>query len=221
MERSLRWFSVSNEIEYVDFGFTEDETSYPLNDGANRASLIGSFQTVFNEENSPYDENWDYDTTNGFLGDTSELEYRGVLAIDDGKVAGFSWGYRVDTDQVDPEEKFPEELSEIDQNVYDGQTFMIDEVGVLPNYRGEGVGTELEERMIDKMQEDQDIFRTMQRTQWSGENTAKLFLDGKMGFQAFLLGEDNGPVTQDVPFVGKEGGDERIYLWRETRGEQR
>lgn len=210
---------MSDDIEYVEFGFSEDETSYPLNDETNRASLIGTFQTVFNQENSPYDENWDYETTDGFLEDTSELDYKGVLAIDDGKVAGFSWGYRVDTDQVDPEEKYPEKLAEVEQDVYDGETFMIDEVGVLPNYRGDGIGTELEERMLDKMSDDEDISRAMQRTQWSGANTAKLFLDGKMGFQAFLLGEDNEPVTQDVPFVGKEGGDERIYLWKETQGE--
>ena len=108
----------------------------------------------------------------------------------------------------------------MDQNVYDGRTFMIDEVGVLPDYRGEGVGTELEEQMINKLNQDENISRAMQRTQWSEENTAKLFLDGKMDFEAFLLGEDNDPVTQEVPFVGKDGGDERIYLWRETRGEK-
>ncbi len=207
---------MSDEIEYVEFGFDEDETSYPLDDQANRASLIGTFQTVFNDENSPYDENWDYETTDDFLEDTSELDYRGVLAIDDGKVIGFTWGYRIDTDQVEPEEKFPEELSEVEQDLYDGETLMIDEVGVLPKYRGDKVGTNLEEKILEASEEDDELSRAMQRTQWSGENTAKLYLDGKMGFQAFLQGEENDPVTQEVPFVGKEGGDERIYLWRET-----
>jgi len=207
---------MSDDLEYVTFGFSEEETSYPLDNDLNRASLIGSFQTVFNEKNSPYDENWDYETTNGFLEDTSELDYCGVLALDEGKVAGFTWGYRVDTKNVDPDEKFPEELYELEQDVYDGETFMIDEVGVLPDYRGEGVATELQSRTLEETKNDDELNRAMQRTQWSEENTAKLFLDGKMGFQAFLLGEDNDPVTQEVPFVGTEGSDERIYLWRET-----
>jgi hypothetical protein len=56
----------------------------------------------------------------------------------------------------------------------------------------------------------------MQRTQWSEENSDKLRLDGKLGFEAFLEGEENNPVTQEVEFVGKPGTDKRIYLGKEV-----
>ncbi len=57
-----------DSIELVDFGYSPGETSYPIEENSvERASLIRSFQTVFTEENSPYDENWDYQTTNGSL----------------------------------------------------------------------------------------------------------------------------------------------------------
>ena len=97
---------------------------------------------------------------------------------------------------------------------------MIDEVGVLPEpYRGNGIGTQLEEGLLEKLDSREEISRAMQRTQWSGENTGKLWLDGKSGFEAFLYGEENDPVTQEVEFVGKEGGDERIYLWKDLESE--
>lgn len=208
-------------VDFVEFGYEDSETDYPLEvNSTERASLIGSFQTVFTDENSPYDENWDYETTNGFLDWTSGQDYEGILAVDDGKVVGFSWGYRVDPEEVDVDEKFPDELQELDQDIYDGETFMIDEVGVMPEYRGQGVATELESGLLEKIDEREDVSRVMQRTQWSGENTGKLYLDGKMGFQAFLIGEDNDPVTQEVEFVGKDGSDERIYLGQELEGEK-
>lgn len=206
---------MSRDIEYMDFGFAEYETGYPLEDSARRASLIGSFQTVFTDENSPYDENWDYETMDDFLEWTSEQDYEGTLAIEDGRVVGFSWGYRVDPETVDLG-KFPGELEDVEEEIFDGETFMIDEVGVLPGrYRGNGIGTEVESRTLEKAGERNDISRAMQRTQWSGENTGKLFLDGKLGFSGFLEGEENSPVTQDVDFVGKPGGDQRIYLGKE------
>jgi hypothetical protein len=55
----------------------------------------------------------------------------------------------------------------------------------------------------------------LQRTQWSGQNSGKLSLDGKLGFEALLEGEENNPVTQKVEFVGNSGSDERIYLTQE------
>lgn len=205
---------------YREFGFNPAETSYPLNDPSNRGSLIGSFQAIFTKENSPYDENWDYQTTDDFLEWTSDQDYEGLLAVEDGRVVGFAWGYRVDPESVDVDRKFPEELREVEPDVYDGETFMIDEVGVLPEpYRGNGIGTQLEEGLLEKLDSREEISRAMQRTQWSGENTGKLWLDGKSGFEAFLYGEENDPVTQEVEFVGKEGGDERIYLWKDLESE--
>lgn len=205
--------STGAEVDYVDFGFADWETDYPLNDPGNRASLIGAFETVFTKENSPYDENWDYETVDELLDWTSEQDYKGTLAISDGKVIGFSWGYRV-SDDIDIDEKFPKELKELETELYDGETFMIDEVGVMPGgYRGEGIGTQLEARTVRKAAEREDISRAMQRTQNSFRNLPKLALDYNLGFEPF---EKNGqPVFQDVKFVGKPGGDERIYLGQE------
>ena len=205
---------------YREFGFEPSETRYPLDDPSNRGSLIGSFQTVFNDENSPYDENWDYQTADDFLEWTSRQDYEGLLAVEDGRVVGFTWGYRIDPETVNVDEKFPEELREVEPDVYDGETFMIDEVGVLPGpYRGNNIGTRLEEGLLEKLQDRDDISRAMQRTQWSGENTGKLWLDGKSGFDALLYNDENDPVTQEVEFVGKEGSDERIYLWKDLERE--
>lgn len=217
---SSNYSLLRDEVEYFDFGFDQDETDYPLNDPARRSSLIGAFETVFTDENSPYDENWDYKTLNGFLDWTEKQDYEGTLAVLDGRVVGFSWGYKVDPETMEIGDKFPEELKELEKEIYDGKTFMIDEVGVLPEpYRYEGIGTEVEERTIEKVKGRNDISRAMQRTQWSEKNSDKLRLDGKLGFEAFLEGEENNPVTQEVEFVGKEGSDERIYLYQLLEGE--
>lgn len=210
----------NGSVDLVEFGYDPLETAYPLEeDSSVRASLIGSFQTVFTDENSPYDENWDFETTNDFLEWTSEQDYEGLLAVDEGRVVGFTWGYRVDPEEVDIEEKYPEGLEDVQPDIYDGETFMIDEVGVMPEYREQGLGTALESGLLEKLDDRDDVSRVMQRTQWSGENTEKLRLDGEMGFQAFLQ-EGNDPVTQEVGFVGKDGSDERIYLFQELEGEK-
>ncbi|WEL23413.1 GNAT family N-acetyltransferase [Candidatus Nanohalovita haloferacivicina] len=206
---------MSDRVEYLDFGFDPSETEYPLNDQGNRDALIGLFQTVFTEENSPYDEDWDYEVVDDFLEWTSEMDYEGTIAVLNDEPIGFSWGYRVDSDEVDVDEKFPDGLEEVNPDIYDGSTFMIDEVGVSPDYRGNGIGTQVEARTLRKAAERDNLDRAMQRTQWSGENSGKLWLDGRMGFSAFLQGEENDPVTQEVEFVGKPGSDERIYLGQE------
>lgn len=211
-----------DSIELVDFGYSPGETSYPIEENSvERASLIGSFQTVFTEENSPYDENWDYQTTNDFLEWTSDQDYEGLLVIDEGRVVGFAWGYRVDPETVDIEGKFPDRLDDQDQDFYDGETFMIDEVGVMPEYRGNGIGRELESGLLENISERSNISRALQRTQWSGENQAKLGLDNDLSFEVLTYedGVAEKPVLQEVDFVGTDGSDERAYLWRDVRGE--
>jgi len=214
---------VSN-IEYVPFGFGEEDTSRPLNDSEYRAELIETFQEVFTAENSPYDEDWGYEDVDDFLDWTSEVDYSGVMAVDtvSDELAGFTWGYRVEpsNELIDPQEKFPSGIEDVEPGMYDGKTFMLDEIGVDPDYRRKGIGTELESRLLQELDQQQRIDRVMQRTQWSGQNTGKLSLDGRMGFNALLQGEENNPVTQEVEFVGNEGSDERIYLFQELEGEK-
>jgi GNAT superfamily N-acetyltransferase len=215
--------SYDGSVELVDFGYDRTETRYPLEENsAERASLIGSFQTVFTDQNSPYDENWGFETTNDFLESTSELDYEGILAVEEGRVAGFAWGYRVDKDSADVEEKYPEVIDDVVPEIYDGETFMIDEVGVMPDYRDQGLGTALESCLLSKLSEKEDISRSMQRTQWSGQNMPKLELDKNMGFDVltFQDGRADKPVLQEVEFVGKEGSDERAYLFQELEGEK-
>jgi hypothetical protein len=75
---------------------------------------------------------------------------------------------------------------------------------------------------MDDLDEWEDISRVMQRTQWSGQNTPKLQLDRNMGFDVmtFQEGIAEKPVLQEVEFVGREGGDERAYLFQELEGEK-
>ena len=215
-----------SNIKYVPFGFSGNETSYPLNDQCNRDDLIEIFQEVFTAENSPYDEDWSYEDVDGFLEDTSQMDYTGVLAVDStvDELVGFAWGYRIDprNDLIDPEEKFPSEVQNVKPEMYDGDGFMLDEIGVDPDYRAQGIGTELESRLLEELDEDTEIERVMQRTQWSGQNIPKLQLDNNMGFDVltFQDGRADKPVLQEVEFVGKDGSDERAYLTQELEGEK-
>lgn len=204
-----------SNVEYVDFGFSEEETSRPLQDEY-RDSLIETFREVFTIENSPYDEDWSYEQVDDFLDKTQNKDYIGTIAVDTQteEVVGFTWGYRVDPQQINTDEKFPGELEDIGTELYDGETFMIDEVGVDPEYRRRGIGRNLEQSLLQKLRQDNQISRAMQRTQWSGENIPKLQLDYELGFDPFTYsdGVAEKPVLQEVPFVGNPGGDERVYL---------
>lgn len=213
---------LSPEIELYRFGESWLDSHYPLEEGsARRASLIGSFQTIFNKENSPYDENWDYETLNSFLNWTFEQDYEGYIAMKRNCIAGFTWGYRIEPERVEIEEKFPQKLSELETDIFDGRTLMMDEIGVMPDYRGEGLGKALESMLLEKADYRDDISRLIQRTQWSGQNIPKLQLDNTLNFQPFTYceGRTEKPVLEEVEFVGKAGSDERIYLWKELEGE--
>lgn len=212
----------ANDVDWYEFGFDSKETDYPLEpNSSERASLIGAFETVFNGENSPYDENWDYENLDEFLDSTEEKDYEGVIVVDEGRVAGFAWGYRIDPSGPEMEGKFPGELDFVDEEIYDGSTFMIDEVGVMPDYRGQKLGTRIESALLDRMERRDDISRVMQRTQWSGQNIPKLVIDTRLGFDKFTFSEGvaEEPVLEEVEFVGKDGSDERVYLWKELGGE--
>lgn len=213
LSRRINSTSLTGDPVLLDFGFEDSETVYPLQEGAYRASLIGSFQEVF--ANSVYEENWDYETTSDFLSWTEEQDYQGKVAVDKGRVVGFVWGYRVEPDM---EEKFPDKLQDIEQEFFDGETFVLDEIGVLPEYRGQGLGRELEEMYIEEVAARENTSRIIQRTQRSSENVAKLSLDASLDFTA-VLDENYEPVTEEVSLVGLEGSDERIYLWREVDGD--
>lgn len=208
-ETSVEQTQKPNEVEYINFGFDSEDTSYPLSRQANASSLIGAFQTVF--DHSVYGENWDYETTSNFLESTQQKDYEGRVAVDDGRVVGFVWGHRIEPEMT---EKLPDELQNVDLDIFDGESYILDELGVLPEYRGQGIGSDLEELYIEDVAQKEDSSRIIQRTQLTPENGAKLHLDGANDFTA-ILDDEYDPVVEDVDLVGVEGRDERIYLWRE------
>lgn len=200
----------TSDLDYFNFGFDHHETGYPLDNDVNRASLIGSFQMVF--DNSVYGENWDYETTANFLESTSQKDYEGVLAASEGGLVGFVWGHRLEPDMA---EDYPAELQEAEVDVFDGESYILDELGVLPEYRGQGIGQYLEEQYIEDVTEKKDASRIVQRTQNSSDNVVKLSLDDKTGFEP-ILDQTDEPIIEEVPLVGLEESDKRIYLWREV-----
>lgn len=223
----------SGDVKYFDFGFEPNETDYPLEQDEKRASLIGAFEMAFSD--SPYGENFDYDLMDGFLEGTSEKDYEGRLAVSDGAVVGFAWGYRVETGQspgVNDESDFPEELLDSKTDFFDGETYYFEELGVLPDYRDQGIGKELKRQELEKVKQRDDISRGLMRTQYNGEqleglelpeefrdeegvgNEKKLGLDVDLGFEP--VEAEGKPVIQEVELVGTEGADQRIYMSREV-----
>lgn len=225
--------SDASEVEYVDFGFESDGTEYPLEDDGKRASLIGAFEMAFSD--SPYGENFDYDLMDGFLEGTSEKDYEGRLAISEGTVVGFAWGYRVEPEEapdVAEEPDFPEGLQGTETDFFDGETYYFEELGVLPDYRDQGIGKELKRQELEQVKQRDDISRGLMRTQYNGEtleglevpeefrdsraeeNEKKLGLDVDLGFEP--VETEGGPAIQEVELVGTEGSDKRIYMDREV-----
>lgn len=219
--------NIDSGIEYVEFGFDQYETPYPLDQDENRASLIGAFEMAFSD--SPYGENFDYDTMESFMEGTEEKDYEGRLALSDGKVIGFAWGYRVESDMT---QEFPEELQDTETDFFDGETYYFEELGVLPDYRDRGIGKKLKRQEVEQVRQRDDISRGLMRTQYNGEelegldvpeefredqgtgNERKLGLDVDLGFEPV---EFNGkPVIEEVKLVGTEGSDQRIYMSKEV-----
>lgn len=215
------------DLEYANFGFEPDKTDYPLENDAKRASLIGSFQMTFND--SPYGENFDYGLMDGFLDDTSDRDYEGRVALIDGRVVGFAWGHRVESDM---DSEFPEELQDAETDFFDGEAFYFEELGVVPDFRGEGIGKELKRQELEQVKQRDDISQGLMRTQYNGEeleglelpeevsnesgtgNETKLGLDVDLGFEPVEV--DGGPVIEEVDLVGVDGTDQRIYMSREV-----
>jgi len=216
----------SNKVEYVDFGFEDNETSYPLSRDEYRASLIGTFQMAFNE--SPYGENFDFETMQSFLDETEEKDYLGRIALVDNNVVGFAWGYKIESGMSSD---FPDEIFGPKTELSKGDSYCFEELGVLPDYRGQGIGKELKKKELQQVKQREDISHGFMRTQYNGErleglelpdgyetgengNERKLGLDVDLGFEPVEV--QGGPVIEEVNLEGTKGSDERIYMSREV-----
>lgn len=218
--------SYPENVEYVDFGFEGSETDYPLNRDEYRASLIGAFQMAFNE--SPYSENFDFETMQSFLDETEEKDYLGRIALVDNNVVGFAWGYRIESGMSSD---FPDEIFGPETELSEGDSYYFEELGVLPDYRGQGIGKELKRQELQQVKQREDVSEGFMRTQYNGErleglelpdgyetgengNERKLGLDVDLGFEPVEV--QGGPVIEEVNLEGTEGSDERIYMSREV-----
>ncbi|PSG99186.1 MAG: hypothetical protein BRC29_03605 [Nanohaloarchaea archaeon SW_7_43_1] len=204
-------------IEYADLGFDSKETTYPLSKDENLASLIGAFQMTFND--SVYQENWDYEFTKDIIAGLQDEDYEGILALNEGTVVGFAWGYVPESEEMRTDNDFPDELQEVDTSFLDGETYWFNELGVVEDWRNQGLGKRLKEKELDRIAERQDISRGLERTNFEDENEKKLGLDSDLGFEP--VNYEGEPLVKEIEQIGvedEEGNpmtDPRVYMWRE------
>lgn len=203
-------------IDYVNLGFDPEETSYPISRDENLASLIGAFQMTFND--SVYQENWDYEFTRDIITGLQDKDYEGVLALNEGTVVGFAWGYVPEPEEMRIDSDFPDELQEVDVPFLDGETYWFNELGIVEDWRDQGLGKSLKAQELEKVAERSDISRGLERTNFEDENKKKLGLDNDLGFEPVeYQGE---PLVKEIEQVGvedEEGNpmtDPRVYMWR-------
>ena len=187
--------------EFVELSY--DDGEYSLSDDRMEASVIGMYQKVFN--NSPYEENFDYELAEEILRSVQDRDTEGLLALDKGMPVGFAWG-----EVLKPEDRedFP---GEVPEEFFSGDSYYFAELGVLPDYRDQGIGKELKKRELDRVKEREDLSKGLMRTSVE-ENEKKLGLDSDLGFRT--LEPDGEPVTEEVESVGADGTDTRGYFWR-------
>ncbi|WP_414837307.1 GNAT family N-acetyltransferase [Candidatus Nanosalina sp. VS9-1] len=190
-----------DSLEFTDLSYEPGE--YSLSDEKMESAVIGMYQRVFN--NSPYGENFDYELAEDIVQGIRGKDTEGLLAVQDGMPVGFAWG-----EVLEPGDReiFPDEIP---GEFFDGSSYYFAELGVLPDYRDQGLGKELKRRELEKVKNREDIDKGLMRTSVE-ENDKKLGLDSDLGFEA--LEPDGEPVTEEVESVGVEGSDLRGYFWR-------
>jgi GNAT superfamily N-acetyltransferase len=188
--------------EFAPLTYDED-AQYSLSDDRFEASVIGAFQKTFND--SPYEENFDYEMTEDIFRGIQEKDTEGLLALEDGVPVGFAWGEVLEPGDS---QEFPQEVPD---EFFDGTSYYFAELGVLPDYRDQGIGKELKQKELEKVKDRQDLDKGLMRTSIEG-NEKKRGLDEDLGFQR--LEPDGELVTEEVDTYGVEGSDLRGYFWR-------
>lgn len=190
-----------DELEFTEMSYQDGK--YSLNDEAFETAVIGMYQRVFND--SPYQENFDYELAEEIVQGIADRDTEGFLAVDDGLPVAFGWGEVLEaSDRSEFPERVPEEF-------FDGDSFYFAELGVLPDYRDQGIGKEIKRRELETVKSREDLDRGLMRTSIE-ENEKKLGLDDDLGFKA--LEPSGEQVTEEVDTVGRDDSDLRGFFWR-------
>ncbi len=152
--------------------------------------LISVYQSAFAEP--PWNEEWTAEQVEEDLRYAQKQDDCVVLvACDDDRLVGFTWGYRM------PIEKFPFLEGLVEQ----GANYM-DEMAVLKQNRTKGVGTLLGKeyfRIVSEKGAPESVLRTDRR------NTASVALFGKLGYTRVM---DSDSPVMDPEF------EDRLYFRR-------
>lgn len=174
-------------VEYVDFGFDENETSKPLNSESNRLSLIESYQDVF--LNSLYEEDFSYEEVDNLLKEyEEELNYEGVLAVEEGNIIGFAFGFQLTSEMNNEdwraEHDFTATNSEVDAlgQFFQGDTYYFAELGVIEDERGRGIGKDLKREELERVENNSEYEKALMRTNQNNERKIE-GVDQPLGFE--------------------------------------
>lgn len=189
-------------VEFAPLTYDED-AEYSLSDDRFEAAAVGNFQKAFNK--SPYEENFDYEMTEDIFRGIQDRDTVGLLALEEGVPVGFAWGEVLEPED---EEDFPDEVP---GEFFSGDSYYFAELGVLPEYRDQGIGKELKRRELETVGRREDLNRGLMRTSIEG-NEKKRGLDRDLGFEPLKPGGEL--VTEEVDSYGVDGSDLRAYFWR-------
>ena len=113
---------------------------------------------------------------------------RAFLALADGSVVGFSWGYSVDS-------KAMQKIADNDKLNFlftDNSTvFYIDELGVNVKYRGQGIGKSLSRSLLDSITVDKIASKVILRTDEKAMSARHVYT--VLGFQELLTHDGKYP----------------------------
>lgn len=201
-------------LDYVEFGFEEEETSFPLDVERNRAALIETYRTVYRD--SLYEEAFTYDEVDRELERyRANRNYEGVLAVDGADVIGFGFGFQLVPAMNDTEWRTEHDFvvtgSEDDHlgSYFEGDTYYFAELGVLPEMRRNDIGYELKRRELERVKDLDYVDRGLMRTR--KDNRGKIRgIDEPLGFERL-------PWETEVDERRKSGEVETdIRIWMET-----
>lgn len=184
------------DLCFADFGFSKKETQAPLEDLGYRLDLIYVYQQAF--LNSVYEEEFRRTEVNEIIEMYRDLFSLGRVALDDDEIVGFCFGYRLEPDM---EEKWRDGkgFDGVPEEFFDGNTFYLAELGVLPEYRGEGLGEQLFNQTVRQIRSSDGVEDVVIRTN-RGNPIKSLY--NRTGFDRL---ED---VTTDVSQRRKDGEEE-------------
>lgn len=113
--------------------------------------------------------------TSDFYNEMKKPESLCLIAKESEKIIGFIWGYQISINQeIDTYLEAPE-LHKIES----GEFFYLDDVAVLPQYQGKGIGTGLIKQIIGYQSQNRIMLRTL-------DNSTMFYLTKKIGGKTVL-----------------------------------